>query len=43
MAFKCLKCKKVVEELEERVRCPFCGYRIFSRMRPTIVKRVQAR
>jgi len=43
MAFKCLKCKKIIESAEERVRCPFCGYRIFSKMRPEVVKRVKAR
>ena len=43
MAFKCLKCKKVIEKLDERVRCPYCGYRIFVKMRPKVVKRVQAR
>jgi DNA-directed RNA polymerase subunit P len=43
MAFKCLKCKKVIEDMEERIRCPFCGYRIFIKMRPEVVKRVQAK
>jgi DNA-directed RNA polymerase subunit P len=41
--FKCLKCRTVIDETEERVRCPFCGYRIFVKMRPTVIKRVQAR
>jgi DNA-directed RNA polymerase subunit P len=43
MGFKCLKCKKVIEEGDERVRCPYCGYRIFVKMRPEVIKRVQAR
>ncbi|MCX8179012.1 MAG: DNA-directed RNA polymerase subunit P [Candidatus Aenigmarchaeota archaeon] len=42
MSFKCLQCGKVVEKLEGRVRCPYCGYRIFVKNRPKIVKRVKA-
>lgn len=43
MTFKCLKCRKVIEDSEDRVRCPFCGYRIFSKMRPEVVKKIQAK
>jgi DNA-directed RNA polymerase subunit P len=43
MAYKCLKCKKVIESTEERIRCPYCGYRIFVKTRPEVVKRIQAR
>lgn len=43
MSFRCLKCKKMIEKAEERIRCPYCGYRILSKMRPEVVKRVQAR
>jgi len=43
MVLKCLKCRKVVEGVEEKTRCPYCGYRILVKMRPKVVKRVQAR
>ncbi|MBD3155737.1 MAG: DNA-directed RNA polymerase subunit P [Candidatus Aenigmarchaeota archaeon] len=43
MVFKCLKCGKEVEKVIDRVRCPFCGYRIFSKKRPKTIKKVQAR
>jgi len=42
--YKCLRCKKIVSEfIEGRVMCPYCGYRILLKVRPEIVKRVQAR
>ncbi len=40
--YKCINCKKVIPKIEERVRCPYCGYRIFSKIRPEVVKRVKA-
>jgi len=43
MNFKCLKCKKMIDEAEDKIRCPYCGYRIFVKMRPEVLKRVQAR
>jgi DNA-directed RNA polymerase subunit RPC12/RpoP len=43
MGFKCLKCKNLIEELEERIRCPYCGYRIFVKARANVIKRVRAR
>jgi DNA-directed RNA polymerase subunit RPC12/RpoP len=43
MALKCLKCRKVIEDVDDKIRCPFCGYRIFSKMRPPSSKKVQAR
>ncbi len=43
MGFKCISCGKVTEKLEGRIRCPYCGYRIFMRERPKIVKKVKAR
>jgi len=43
MGFKCLKCGKVIEDFEGKIRCPYCGYRIFSKQRPKIIKKVQAR
>lgn len=42
MSLKCLDCGKVIEELEGRIRCPYCGYRIFMKMKPRTVKRVKA-
>ena len=41
--YKCIKCKKIVTKLDEKVRCPYCGYRIFRKVRAPIVKRVKAR
>ncbi|MEM0333539.1 MAG: DNA-directed RNA polymerase subunit P [Candidatus Aenigmatarchaeota archaeon] len=42
--YKCLKCKSIVNELlEGKVMCPYCGYRILVKIRPAVVKRVQAR
>lgn len=41
--YKCIACKKVVGKLEDKIRCPFCGQRVFVKMRPTVVKRVLAR
>jgi len=43
MAYKCLKCKKIIEEVDERVRCPYCGYRIFVKIRPKVIKKVQSK
>ncbi|MBI4017575.1 MAG: DNA-directed RNA polymerase subunit P [Candidatus Aenigmarchaeota archaeon] len=35
MVYKCLNCRKEVsvEDLKKRVRCPYCGYRILSKVR----------
>lgn len=41
--YKCIKCKKVVAKLEDKIRCPYCGFRVFVKMRPKILKRVQAK
>jgi DNA-directed RNA polymerase subunit RPC12/RpoP len=41
--FKCIKCKKIVSKFEEKVRCPYCGGRIFIKIRPKVVKKVLAR
>jgi len=40
--YKCLKCKKEFE-MEERVRCPYCGFRIIAKMRQKFRKRIVAR
>lgn len=41
--YKCIQCKKEVAKLEDKIRCPFCGFRIYSKARPEIVRRVLAR
>ena len=41
--YKCIKCGRVIEKFADRIRCPYCGNRIFVKLRPEIVKRVQAR
>ncbi|MBR9680365.1 MAG: DNA-directed RNA polymerase subunit P [Candidatus Altiarchaeota archaeon] len=43
--YRCLKCGKVVNvDLRvEKVRCPFCGYKILVKMRPPVVKHFKAR
>ena len=41
--YKCIKCKKIIVSTEGTVRCPFCGARILAKIRPDVVKRVQAR
>jgi DNA-directed RNA polymerase subunit RPC12/RpoP len=40
--YKCLKCRKEFD-VEDRVRCPFCGYRIIVKTRAPVIKRVVAR
>ena len=42
MTYKCMKCKKDFE-MEDRVRCPFCGFRVISKTRPVFRKRIIAR
>jgi len=37
--WKCLNCEKQVENIEA-VKCPYCGYRIFHKERPPIVRKV---
>jgi len=41
--YKCVNCKRIITKLEDKVRCPYCGTRVFVKLRPEIVKRVQAR
>lgn len=39
--YKCLKCGKDIElkQVKEKIRCPFCGYRVIMKKRPkTLVK-----
>jgi len=39
--YKCINCKKIITKLEE-IRCPYCGARVFAKLRPKVVKRVRA-
>ncbi len=45
--YECVSCGRRVsyKELERYIsfRCPFCGYRIFRKVRAPIVKRLKAR
>ncbi|MEM0372411.1 MAG: DNA-directed RNA polymerase subunit P [archaeon] len=40
MAWKCFSCGKIVEDIKS-VKCPYCGYRILSKERPPVVKKVK--
>ena len=42
VSYKCLSCKKEFE-LEDKIRCPFCGFRIAVKTRPKFRKRVVAK
>ena len=45
--YECVQCGRQVNfiDLEKYIsfRCPYCGYRIFRKVRAPIVKRVKAR
>ena len=45
--YECVRCGRRVEfqELERYIsfRCPYCGYRIFRKVRAPIVKHIKAR
>jgi DNA-directed RNA polymerase subunit P len=45
--YECVKCGRTVgfKELERYIsfRCPYCGYRIFRKVRAPVVKRLKAR
>jgi len=40
--YKCLECGKEIEEkqIRDKVRCPFCGFRIITKETPKTVKKV---
>jgi len=42
MGYKCLRCGREYDNLPERFICE-CGYRIFVKTRPPIVRKVKAR
>jgi DNA-directed RNA polymerase subunit RPC12/RpoP len=43
--YKCINCGSDVSEkdLQEMIRCPFCGYRILKKKRPDVIRTVKAR
>ncbi|MDD5417169.1 MAG: DNA-directed RNA polymerase subunit P [Candidatus Aenigmarchaeota archaeon] len=43
--YKCLNCSKEItlEQISEKIRCPFCGYRIVMKTRPKKISKVLAR
>ncbi len=43
--FRCLNCQKSIkdETLKEKIRCPYCGYRVMIRERAKTVVKVKAR
>jgi DNA-directed RNA polymerase subunit P len=43
--YRCIKCGKMVSiDLKyEKVRCPFCGYKILVKARPPVVKHMKAK
>jgi DNA-directed RNA polymerase subunit P len=47
LVYECVKCGALValEELELRgggVKCTHCGYRVLKKIRPPVVKRIEA-
>jgi DNA-directed RNA polymerase subunit RPC12/RpoP len=41
--YKCVNCgKEVIIELKtaKKIICPYCGYRILRKSRPTVIKKV---
>lgn len=42
MQYACANCKKAFEA-EDKIRCPFCGFRISFKPRPVFRKKVAAR
>ena len=44
MVYTCCKCKKEIDlRITGRIICPYCGYRIIRKARPTTVKKVKAK
>lgn len=41
--YKCVKCKKKITKIDDKIRCPYCGFRVYVKLRPPVVKSVQAR
>ncbi|MEM2917028.1 MAG: DNA-directed RNA polymerase subunit P [Candidatus Bathyarchaeia archaeon] len=48
LVYECVRCgaKVRTDELELRgggIKCTYCGYRVLKKIRPPVVKRVQAK
>ena len=43
--YVCLNCGREIDEkdIQNKVRCPYCGGRIILKKRPEIIKKVKAR
>ncbi len=43
--YVCLNCSKAVEwdQIKDRIRCPWCGYRVVQKARPKTVAKVPAK
>jgi DNA-directed RNA polymerase subunit P len=43
--YRCVNCSKNIEleQVKDKIRCPFCGYRIIIKERPRTINRVQAK
>jgi DNA-directed RNA polymerase subunit RPC12/RpoP len=41
--YKCIACKRVMAKAEDKIRCSYCGQRVFIKLRPDVVTRVLAR
>lgn len=45
--YMCSKCRRIVSMTElfalPGVRCPFCGYKILYKVRPSIVKEIKTK
>ena len=42
--YKCLKCGKEIETeiVRDKIRCPYCGYKVIMKERPKAVSKVGA-
>ncbi|TAL47235.1 DNA-directed RNA polymerase subunit P [archaeon] len=41
--YRCISCKKQVEDISDKIRCPYCGARVFLKSRAEVATRVRAR
>lgn len=43
--YKCLNCRKSIdiEQIKEKIRCPYCGYKVVIKTPPKTVVKVQAK
>ncbi len=40
--YKCVKCGEIIKELPRSIRCPACAFKIFSKIRTPIARKVKA-